>query len=321
MNRSLVIDVLKIVAAQAIVMHHLSVYGPMADTLYEAWPAASDAFFNYSRLAVQVFLVMGGFLAAQAIRFDVPAPSPRQVGQMVWRRYARLIPPYLVALLLISVLVWLCRGHIEGEWLVASPTWASFLAHALTLQGLLGLPSMSAGVWYVAMDFQLFVLLALLVAAARSPRWLSAAVAVLCGASMLYFNRQEVALATAVVLALSTHWRTPANGLGQWIQRLADGSYGTFLTHYGVIVIMSAMWDITHRMGLGWAIALSVWAWLLSVGTGMAFHHGIEQPLSRRISALWQRARVTTHSATHTTPTNMTWPPHTHTPQTSPRLH
>ena len=55
MNRSLVIDVLKIVAAQAIVMHHLSVYGPMADTLYEAWPAASDAFFNYSRLAVQVF--------------------------------------------------------------------------------------------------------------------------------------------------------------------------------------------------------------------------------------------------------------------------
>lgn len=109
---------------------------------------------------------------------------------MVWRRYARLIPPYLVALLLISVLVWLCRGHIEGEWLVASPTWASFLAHALTLQGLLGLPSMSAGVWYVAMDFQLFVLLALLVAAARSPRWLSAAVAVLCGASMLYFNRQ-----------------------------------------------------------------------------------------------------------------------------------
>ena len=373
MNRSLVIDLLKIVAAQAIVMHHLSVYGPMADTLYEAWPAASDAFFNYSRLAVQVFLVMGGYLAAQAIRFDAPAPSPQQVGQLVWRRYVRLMPPYWVALLLISALVWLCRGHIEGDWLVASPTWGAVLAHALTLQGLLGLPSLSAGVWYVAMDFQLYVLLVLLVSLARTPRRLTLAVAALCAASMLYFNRQaqwdnwslyffgsyglgvlaawsrrstrharlfaamvavalvalwiaprirlEVALATAVVLSLSTHWRTPTNELGQWLSRLADSSYGMFLTHYGVIVVVSAVWGITARVGLGWAWALSMAAWWLSVGTGMAFHHWVEQPLSRRVSALWQRARATNRSATHTTPTSKTWPPHTHTPQTSPRLH
>ena len=373
MNRSLVIDLLKIVAAQAIVMHHLSVYGPMADTFYEAWPTASDAFFNYSRLAVQVFLVMGGFLAAQAIRFDAPAPSLKQVGQLVWRRYVRLIPPYLVALLLISVLVWLCRGHIDGDWLVATPTWRSVVAHALTLQSLLGLPSLSAGVWYVAMDFQLYVLLVFLVSATRTPRRLALAVAALCAGSMLYVNRHaqwdnwslyffgsyglgvlaawsrrtphharlfavmvglallalwiaprirlEVALVTAVVLSLSTHWRTPTNELGQWLSRLADSSYGTFLTHYGVIVVVSAMWNITDRMGLGWAWALSVTAWWLSVGTGMAFHHWVEQPLSRCISALWQRARATSHSATHTTPTNKTWPPHTHTPQTSPRLH
>jgi len=373
MNRSLVIDLLKVVAAQAIVMHHLSVYGPMADTFYEAWPTLSDAFFNYSRLAVQVFLVMGGFLAAQAIRFDAPAPSATQVGHLVWRRYARLIPPYLVALSLISAVVWICRGHIFGDWLVATPTWRTALAHALTLQSLLGLPSMSAGVWYVAMDFQLYVLLILLVAATRTPRRLTLAVTGLCAASMLYFNRQsnldnwslyffgsyglgvlaawsqrsrqhaymfaitvgvalvalwmaprirlEVALATALLLSWSTHWRTPGQAIGQWMQRLADSSYGTFLTHYGVIVVVSAVWGITARVGLGWAWALSMAAWCLSVGTGMAFHHWVEQPLSRRVSALWQRARATNRSATHTTPTSKTWPPHTHTPQTSPRLH
>lgn len=375
MNRSLVIDLLKIMAAQAIVVHHLSVYGPMADTLQGVWPVAMDALFAYSRLAVQVFLVIGGFLAAQAIRFDGLAPSSSQVWQMLWRRYARLIPPYLLALTVISFLVWLCRSHIDGDWLVDAPTWASALAHAVTLQNILGLPSLSAGVWYVAMDFQLYVLLVLLVAAARTPRMLSFAVAGLCAASMLYFNRQthldnwslyfigsyglgvlaswsrrcafsarlfvgmvgvallalwiaprlrlEVALATAVLLSMSTHWRTPAHGLGQWMQRLADSSYGTFLTHYGVIVVVSAMWDLTHRSGVPWSLAASVAVWLLSVGTGMAFHHWVEQPLSRRVSAFWQRQRAleTAHSATHSTPTNLPWPPHTRTPQTSPRLH
>ena len=377
MNRSFVIDLLKIVAAQSIVLHHLSVYGPMADLIHQAWPAASDAFIEYSRLAVQVFLVIGGYLAAQAIRFDTPAPSPTQVGQLVWRRYARLIPPYLLALALISAVVWLCRGHIFGDWLVAAPTWGSVLAHALTLQGLLDLPSLSAGVWYVAMDFQLYVLLMLLVAAARTPRVLSLAVAGLCAASMLYFNRHvvldnwslyffgsyglgvlagwsrrtpqnarlfvgmisvallalwmaprirlEVALATAVVLAISAQWRSPVQWMGQHLgvlmQRLADSSYGTFLTHYGVIVIVSAMWDLTHRIGLVWAFAASIAAWSLSVGTGMAFHLWVEQPLSRRVSALWQRARATSHIATHTMPTSQPWPPHTRTPQTSPRLH
>ena len=189
MNRSFVIDLLKLLAAQAIVWHHLSAYGPMAHTIYDAWPVATDAFIEHSRLAVQVFLVMGGFLAAQAIRLDTPTPSAAVVGQWVWRRYLRLMPPYLVALLLITLVAWSCRDHISGDWLVDSPTWGAALAHALTLQGLLGLPSLSAGVWYVAMDFQLYVLLVLLLAAARTPRALSWAVLGLCAASMLFFNR------------------------------------------------------------------------------------------------------------------------------------
>ena len=374
MNRSLIIDLLKLLAAQSIVLHHLSVYGPMADALYEVWPTASDAFFVYSRLAVQVFLVMGGFLAAQSIRMNTPTPGWSQMGQSIGRRYLRLIPPYLVAMLFITGVVAVCRHHISGDWLVANPTWSAALAHVLTLQGLLGLPSLSVGVWYVAMDFQLFVLLVLMVTITRTPRLLAWAVAALCAASMLYFNtlgdldnwalyffgayglgvlaawqtrsrqhralfiatlviacvalwiapriRLEVAVVTAVLLAVSTHLRTPTGFWGQWMQRLADCSYGTFLTHYGVIVILSAVWEITAREGVTWALAFTMVGWWLSVGTGMAFYRWVEQPLSQWLSQLGRapRARVTDHSATHTTPTTQPWPPHTHTPLTSPRL-
>jgi peptidoglycan/LPS O-acetylase OafA/YrhL len=378
MNRSFVIDLLKLLAAQAIVWHHLSAYGPMAHTIYDAWPVATDAFIEQSRLAVQVFLVMGGFLAAQAIRLDTPTPSAAVVGQWVWRRYLRLMPPYLVALLLITLVAWSCRDHISGDWLVDSPTWGAALAHALTLQGLLGLPSLSAGVWYVAMDFQLYVLLVLLLAAARTPRALSWAVLGLCAASMLYFNRHseldnwalyffgsyglgvmaawsrrssydaglfaltvgvaivalwlqprirlEVALATALVLPLAANWRTPAQALGQWMRRLADSSFGTFLTHYGVIVIVSAMWEILGLHGTQTAMGVMVMAWVLSLGIGLAFHRWVEQPLAQWLQQRVKRsgdvphANVPSHNATHSTPTSMPWPPSTRTPQTSPRL-
>lgn len=374
MNRSFVIDLLKLLAAQAIVLHHLSVYGPMAIAMEDMWPVVSDQFFAYSRLAVQVFLVMGGFLAAQSIRLDSSAPSPLQVAQWIGKRYLRLMPAYLVAMCLIGVVVWACRSHISGDWLVASPTWASVLAHVLTLQGLLGLPSLSAGVWYVAMDFQLFVLFVLLMSASRTPRMLSWSVLALCAASMWFYNlhvelnnwavyffgsyglgimaawsrrsvrdtalfvltvlvallglwiqtriRLQVALVTAVLLACAVHWRTPANGWGQWMKRLADSSFGLFLTHYGVIVIVASVWELVGMHGAHAALVVTIVTWWLAVGIGLAFHRWVEQPIAQWLQPRLNvpRANVPSHTATHTAPTHLPWPAHTRTPQTSPTL-
>jgi peptidoglycan/LPS O-acetylase OafA/YrhL len=79
----------------------------------------------------------------------------------------------------------------------AAPSLAQLAAHALLLQDVLGFESLSAGFWYVAIDFQLFaILVALLWIAQRTggqgarSRWLGPAlVAALACASVFSFNR------------------------------------------------------------------------------------------------------------------------------------
>ena len=62
------IDALKLNAAQLIVLHHFVAYGPLADALSDAAPALTDWFFEYARMAVQVFLVLGGYPAGARLR-------------------------------------------------------------------------------------------------------------------------------------------------------------------------------------------------------------------------------------------------------------
>ena len=63
--------------------------------------------------------------------------------------------PYLLALTLSVAVAALVRpwfGHVSVP---DEPDLLQLLAHVLLLQGLLGQDSLSAGVWYVAIDFQL----------------------------------------------------------------------------------------------------------------------------------------------------------------------
>ena len=61
------VDGLKTVASQLIVLHHLVAYGPLPVALRSVIPGTVDWLFEYGRMAVQVFLVMGGFLAARTL--------------------------------------------------------------------------------------------------------------------------------------------------------------------------------------------------------------------------------------------------------------
>jgi len=110
-----------------------------------------------ARIAVQVFLVIGGFLVAKSLS---PAGRPGIATplQAVWRRYAKLAPPFLAATLLAAVLT-----PVAGIWMLhdsmsAAVTLGQLSAHALLLHGVLGYESLSAGAWYVAIDFQLYLL-------------------------------------------------------------------------------------------------------------------------------------------------------------------
>lgn len=164
-QRSAVIDSAKGLACAAIVWHHLAFYGPMSDVVREDMPALIDWLYEYARMAVQVFLVLGGFLAAASLapqghaRFDDP-------WVRIARRYVRLVVPYAVALVLAIVVQAAVRPWFDHDSVSAEPGLWQLLVHALLLHTVAGEESLSAGVWYVAIDFQLYALTALLLAGA-----------------------------------------------------------------------------------------------------------------------------------------------------------
>jgi len=146
------VDTLKFLGAQCILLHHLSIYGPIAQEIGFEYPIALDDFTEITRLAVQVFLVISGYLTAQALS------QMREVDLMglLVKRYARLAPFYLLSLgfcVLVSIFL---EDYLWGSWVPEVPSVLGFLAHAFLLEGLLDVPSISSGVWYVAIDFQLF---------------------------------------------------------------------------------------------------------------------------------------------------------------------
>lgn len=194
MQRSAFIDTTKAVASQLIVLHHLSLYPPMADWLTQAWPQAMALLAEHGRLAVQPFLVIGGWLAAQSLARH----GTTSVAEAVWRRYCRLMPQLAIALVLVVLATGLAGAHLaEMDWVSPLPSPKVLLAHLLLLQDVLGIPSVSAGAWYVAIDLQLMALLLVLVRVAahadrrHRPTLQFGLVAVLTWASLLVLSHQE----------------------------------------------------------------------------------------------------------------------------------
>ncbi len=329
MSRSAAIDFIKALAAQVIVWHHLVLYTPMAEVLSERWPLWFDWLDTHGRLAVQPFLVIGGFLAAKSMGRRQTVFFWASVG----RRYLRLMPALVVSLCLVVLVTWVLGEHLrDAEWASPLPDAGIFLAHVFMLQDLLGVGSISAGAWYLAIDLQLFALYVVLVkiSARWSPRVtvpaLSAMLTGLTLASVHVFSRQPMldiwaiyffsayglgvlvawslthrvaqywlaltvalwlidvaldprprpllALATgAVLLAWSkrqTHGAWPWTGL---LQRLGDGSYALFVSHFAVILFVSAIWESQSPEGVGAAWLYLLAAWLLALGVG----HGVDR--------------------------------------------
>lgn len=256
MNRSLLIDSLKVLLSQLIVLHHFSLYSPMADVIAAAWPALIDLLIDQGPLAVQSFLAVGGFLSAQALHRRAAAP----VG-LVLHRYLRLAPPLVLALLLVMGATVLASSALSGaEWLSPLPSWEVFLAHVFLLQDVLGIPSMSAGAWYVAIDLQLFGLFALLACfAARSSTPLADSfvplvVAVATVASIEVFSRRPT-LDVWAIYFLSAY------GLGA-LAAWARGGARAALCWWLVAALLALDWlqDPRARPILALATALALYA-------------------------------------------------------------
>ena len=196
------IDALKAIACVLIVLHHLAFYGPMADIARPLMPGLIDFLFDYGRMAVQVFLVVSGFLFAT--RFNPASSALGAPLVLLFQRYTRLVVPYSAALLLAIACSAVAGVWMEHRSISEPPDLGQLLAHVLLLHDLLDQEALSAGVWYVAIDFQLFALAVLLLwlphrLAARFPaqagalRLLAALlVAGMTLASLFGFNRDDL---------------------------------------------------------------------------------------------------------------------------------
>ena len=253
------LDALKALGAQLIVLHHLSAYGPLAQALERVSPALTGWLYGYARMAVQIFLVLGGYLAVQHLGPVANAQISLRVA--VLRRYQRLVLPFLAALLLALASAALVRPWLQDDIVPGAPTWTQLASHALLLQDLLQFEALSTGVWYVAIDFQLFLLLAVLMRLGwrtHGRQWPTVLLVLgLTLASLLLFNRD----ATLEPWAL---YFFGAYGLGAaawWAGRSRHPLAATVLL--GVMGLAALWLEFRARIALALlialALALTVW--------------------------------------------------------------
>lgn len=275
------VDALKALGCVLIVWHHLAFYGPMSDVVHTAAPGLMNWLYDYARMAVQVFLVVSGFLAASVLAPEGVAVF-RQPGRLILRRYQRLALPLLVALLVTTLVAALVRPWLPHPSVPDMPTVWQVLAHVFLLQDIVGQEALSAGIWYVAIDFQLFVMTVLLFTLARHAhrRWpgLPAragvwAVLGLAAASLAVFNRHAALDMTglyffgAYALGMLAWWASHSPRPARWLLALV------------LLGVLALALDFRGRLLVALVVALSLVAlqrsrpvrwlqapWLLQLG-------------------------------------------------------
>ncbi len=164
------IDPVKAIAAQLIVWHHMMLYSSMRAPLEEAFPSLIGFLANEAKYAVQVFLVIGGFLAAQSFEKYLVSSNGRPRTKFsltvliaaIGNRYSRLIKPFGLALL-VAVASIILTLKVAPYADLERVEWRQFVAHLFLLHDVMGFDAISAGVWYIAIDFQLFAMFSLVV--------------------------------------------------------------------------------------------------------------------------------------------------------------
>lgn len=266
-SRLPLLDAMKGLGCIAIVLHHLAVYGPMSEVVRGDLPTLIGALEIYARLAVQMFFVLAGFLvAAQLAPEGQPSTSSATSALgLIFKRYRRLVTPFLFAIACAILITAVVRPWFIHDSLSAPPSLAQLFAHTLLLHDLTGVEALSAGVWYVAIDFQLFILTVLLTAlsarAAPNWRWVFPAVIIgLAAGSLWLVNRHDQYedyapyFFGAYALGMLAFWSTrQPSGDGLLFTIALLGSVALWLQHRNPIVVALATTLIVAIAGQrGW---------------------------------------------------------------------
>jgi peptidoglycan/LPS O-acetylase OafA/YrhL len=218
--------------------------------------------YEYGRYAVQIFLVMAGYLAAQSLtRFANAKFSSQNLLRVIVNRYLRLFMPYIVALIITIACAWLARFWINDEFVGETETLSQFIAHLFFLQGILGLDSISAGAWYVAIDWQLYSVLAILLISFSSYQTLIWLISIAAVSSLLYFNRSAEYEAYFIYFIGSYSLGVLAYLAKNFADKKIQGLAKAALIVIGVIIAISTLQEVWLRNFLAWFVALLLFLW------------------------------------------------------------
>ncbi len=143
---------LRALAALIILWHHYALYPPLREWAAPLLGDTLDWLAQHAR-ATQVFFVLGGYVMARSM--EARQWGWRQTGMFVAQRYCRLGLPYLGAIALVIPAYTFARGWLPDAVLGEPVSLPQLLAHLFFLQDILGYEPLSAGLWFVCINFQL----------------------------------------------------------------------------------------------------------------------------------------------------------------------
>ncbi|MQM31285.1 MAG: GTP cyclohydrolase, partial [Candidatus Accumulibacter phosphatis] len=151
-QRQQFITALRAVAAIVILWHHFALYPPLRQW---AAPLLGDMldWLEFNARATQVFFVVGGYV--MALSMSRQNWNLRSMRSFVVQRYLRLVIPYLGAIALAVSSYLVARGWLPDSVVGEPVSLPQLLAHLFFLQDILGYEQLSAGLWFVCINFQL----------------------------------------------------------------------------------------------------------------------------------------------------------------------
>lgn len=157
-NRFVFVDGLRGLAALAIVVFHVWNYEPDPWPAFESSHWLVNAAFKQVRAAVQVLLVVSGFVVAYTLRKTWV--TPREVAWFLGRRIVRLIPPYWVTIGIVIIVDLLCVHALDVEKPFKGPLSVPRVSKHLTLTQEIFRheeEALSAGVWTICIEMQFYI--------------------------------------------------------------------------------------------------------------------------------------------------------------------
>ena len=274
------VDAMKGLACVLIVSHHLAFYGPMSDVALPLAPGLISWLYDYGRIAVQVFLVMAGFLTAGHLSQFGRSGQSVPVLSLLWQRYLRLAIPYVSALMVAMLVSALVRPWLHHDSVPSAPDVWRVVTHVLMLHSWLGQEALSAGVWYVAIDLQLYALAVLMYwlgqrlaqqvgptdasARLRLTAWVVSLTCSLMLSSLLFFNRDAAFESTGLyffgsyALGMMTRWASGRRHPWLWLACLAAVGLLALMIEFRLRIAVAL---VTAGV-LGVVMLRGSWAWL-----------------------------------------------------------